>query len=130
MPSTKNKQPLSILIVDDDISLTVYMRNALLLDKHRVFLAVNEHGAQEVLKHETIDILLCDYILPGLDGLQIINIVKQQPNAPYCVLITGYTGQLKSKHPVVESADMVVSKPILRDTLKSIIHMYHLTDRK
>lgn len=119
-----NTPPLTFLIVDDDIPLSLFFKQTLLLDDHRVFVAVNEHGALEVLKNETVDILLCDLVLPGLDGGQIIEIVKEHHPEVYCVLISGYHDKI---HLPQSKADLIISKPILKETLESIVHRYLLT---
>ena len=124
---TVQKKQLTFLVVDDDIPLSLFFKQTLLLDDHRVFLAVNEHGALEVLKNETIDILLCDLVLPGLDGSKIIEIVKERYPDVYCVLISGYHDKLKLPNG---KADLNVGKPILKETLGSIIQKFHRSHSK
>lgn len=118
-------RPLHFLVVDDDITLSVYLKNILQADGHRVSLAVNEHGALETLNQGPVDILLCDFMLPGLDGMQIIDIAKKRPEPPFCVLITGVAGPLRPKQPVDVPADLFITKPILKDTLAGIIQHFH-----
>ena len=121
--TAENNKPLTFLIVDDDIPLSLFFKQTLLLDDHRVFVSVNEHGALEVLKTETVDILLCDLVLPGLDGSQIIQIVKDQYPNVYCVLISGYHDKIRTSQC---NADLIISKPVLKETLDSIIQQFHL----
>jgi len=123
---TIKKKPLTILIVDDDIPLSLYYKQTLLKDDHRVFVAINEHGALEVLKNERVDILLCDYVLPGMDGTQIIKIVKEQHQRTFCVLISGYQEKLFSDTTTPVNADLMIVKPIYKETLDDIIRQYHL----
>jgi len=121
--TAENNKPLTFLIVDDDIPLSLFFKQTLLLDDHRVFVSVNEHGALEVLKTETIDILLCDLVLPGLDGSKIIEIVKEHYPEVYCVLISGYHDRI---HIPNSKADRIIGKPILKETLDNIIQQFHL----
>lgn len=118
------EQPLTFLVVDDDISLSLFFKETLMKAGHRVFVTVNEHGALETLKQESIDILLCDFVLPGLDGGKIITIAKEKKPSLFCVLISGHHHKLASEKVAGTKADMVIAKPILKQTLNEIIQHY------
>ncbi len=118
------EQPLTFLVVDDDISLSLFFKETLTKIGHRVFVSVNEHGALETLKHECIDILLCDFVLPGLDGGKIIAIAKEMKQSLFCVLISGHHHKLASEKVAGTKADMVIAKPILKQTLNDIVKQY------
>lgn len=118
--------PLTFLVVDDDISLSLFFKETLMKSGHRVFVTVNEHGALETLKQESIDILLCDFVLPGLDGGTIISIAKGMKPSLFCVLISGHHHKLASEKVAGTKADMVIAKPILKQTLTDIIQEYHI----
>lgn len=115
---------MSFLVVDDDISLSLFFKEILAKDGHRVFLSVNEHGALETLKNESIDILLCDFVLPGLDGGTIIGIAKEMNHSLFCVLISGHHHMISPEKTAGTKADMVIAKPILKQTLNSIIQHF------
>ncbi len=117
-------RPLSFLVVDDDISLSLFFKETLMKCGHRVFVAVNEHGALETLKNESIDILLCDFVLPGLDGGTIIDIAKEMNHSLFCVLISGHHHMISPEKTVGSKADMVIAKPILKQTLNDIVERY------
>lgn len=123
-------RPLTFLVVDDDISLSLFFKEALTKEGHRVFLAVSEHGAMEILKSEAVDILLCDFVLPGLDGGKIITIAKEKDAALFCVMISGHQQMLDPTVTRSIAADMFIAKPILKETLFDIINQYHATQSK
>ncbi|MBI5464594.1 MAG: response regulator [Ignavibacteriales bacterium] len=120
-------RPLTILVVDDDISLSLFFKETLMKEGHRVFVTVNEHGALETLKNEAVDILLCDFVLPGLDGGKIVAIAKEMRPTLFCVLISGHHQKLVSEKISGTSADMIIAKPILKQTLHSIIQKFRET---
>lgn len=119
--------PLTFLIVDDDIPLTVFFKETLQYAGHRVFVAVNEHGALETVKRESIDIMICDYLLPGMDGSAIVEIVKQHNKEIFCVLISGHHQHLADNQKNFSNIEMVIAKPVLKETLMEIINQYQLT---
>lgn len=117
-------RPLTILVVDDDIRLSLFFKETLSQSGHKVFVAVNEHGALELLNREAVDILICDLILPGLDGGKIISIAKERFPRTCCVLISGHHHKLDAYNISKVDADLVIAKPIFKDTLNSIIKYY------
>ncbi len=118
-------RPLTFLVVDDDISLSLFFKEALTKEGHRVFLAVSEHGALEILKSETVDILLCDFVLPGMDGGQIITIAKEWNSSLFCVMISGHQQMFTPAVTSGIAADMFIAKPILKETLTDVINHFH-----
>jgi two-component SAPR family response regulator len=119
--------PLTFLIVDDDIPLTVFFKETLHYAGHRVFVAVNEHGALEVARQESIDIMICDLMLPGMFGSSVIDVVKQINKEVFCVLISGHSLHLTEHAERFVNADMVIAKPVLKETLNKIVKQYYLT---
>lgn len=79
-----------ILLVDDDqsirLSLSYYFRN-----KVGAFLALEtaEHGLTH-LKDEAYDVIICDYRLPGMDGLGFFQEVNRHNYQGLKILITAF----------------------------------------
>ncbi len=83
--------PLDILVVDDD-ELVLTNTVAMLEDMgHRVLPANSGRGALAVLaEHPEIDLVLTDYAMPQMNGLQLIKrVADKRPDAPV-LLATGY----------------------------------------
>jgi two-component SAPR family response regulator len=127
MSSAESGGPLTFLVVDDDIPLSLFFKETLQHAGHRVFVAVNEHGAIETVKNEAVDILICDYLLPGINGIGIVDIVKSMNKAIFCVLISGHHYHLINDRHTFNNADMVIAKPVLKESLNKIMKQYLLT---
>jgi len=71
------KKEISILIIDDD---PIYRRlsNSILQERFTVFTAEKPSIAFDILKKETIDYVICDYRLPEMDGLQVLEKIKSE----------------------------------------------------
>jgi len=67
---------LNILLIDDD---PVYRRltGSILKDRFNVFAAETPSKAFELLKAQKIDFVICDFRLPEMDGLDVIEKVKR-----------------------------------------------------
>ena len=83
--------PLVILVADDDdlvLSNTVAMLEDL---GHRVLAAASGQEALGVLaEHPEVDLLLTDYAMPRMTGLQLIKRVAEQRPDTSAILATGY----------------------------------------
>jgi DNA-binding NtrC family response regulator len=115
------KKPLNILVVDDDISLTLFVSKTFTSAGHRVLTAQNNLKVQTLMKSERIDIAICDLVLPGHDGSDIIKDLKQFDRSIYCVLISGYYNESFDNYKVLVGADEVIGKPVEKEMLLSIV---------
>jgi two-component system cell cycle response regulator len=87
------KKPI-ILCVDDEPENLKLLENILVPRGYEVVSAANGEDALQKIKTQTIDLLLLDLILPGMDGLQVSRKIKD--NKKYrdipIVMLTAYTG--------------------------------------
>jgi DNA-binding response OmpR family regulator len=118
---------LRILIIDDDISLSLFLKKALSQEGHTVVVEPHIQRALQLLSSERFNILLCDLVLPGGDGSDIIKIVKQQTEHPYCVLISGYYDKSFDNYKALVGADQIIGKPITKEVLNDIVQQYRLS---
>jgi len=82
--------PATILVVEDEPTLARAMRLALERDGHRVLWAADGGAALDLFRRESIDLLLLDLMLPGVDGWEICRSVRRSSNLP--ILITTARG--------------------------------------
>lgn len=70
------EQNISILIIDDD---PVYRKlsGSILKDRFSVLTADNPSVGMDILHTKKIDFVICDYRLPGMDGLELIELIKK-----------------------------------------------------
>lgn len=79
---------MKLLIADDDAIPRRLLQAALVKAGHEVIVARNGTEAWQVLQSEQAPRLaILDWLMPGLDGLEICRNVRQQRNAPYIYLI-------------------------------------------
>jgi PAS domain S-box-containing protein len=81
----------TILVVEDD-PIVLENTTATLEEKgHRVFQAASGEGAMRILQSESmIDLVLTDYAMPGMSGLQLAKAIRLEwPDMPL-ILATGY----------------------------------------
>ncbi len=88
---------LDILVVEDGQSQRETLRDFLIKEGHTVAEAENGNKAiQNVLKGH-FDMILLDYKMPGMDGMQVLKEVKKNK----MILATYENGQMKNIEGVI-----------------------------
>lgn len=72
-------QPATVLVVDDVPANLGLLLDALSAAGYRVLVAESGEGALAQLQHEVPDLILLDYMLPGLDGIQVCRRIRERP---------------------------------------------------
>lgn len=83
----------TVLLVEDEDPVRIFAARALRNKGYTVFEARTGEGALDVLedKAETIDVLVTDMVMPGIDGATLARQVRQDcPRLPV-ILISGYS---------------------------------------
>lgn len=114
------RTPLTILVVDDDPSVMLFITKVLTTAGHRVHSSATLEKARTILANERIDLGICDLILPGADGSDIIKEVKKADPSIYCVLISGYYNESFDNYKVLVGANEVIGKPVTQEMLLGI----------
>lgn len=83
----KGAAGLRVLIVDDDAEITRMLERVLCADGHQV--TSRSRGSEALLAalHDDYDLLICDLMLPDLEGIEVVRAIKSQtPNLPVVVI--------------------------------------------
>ncbi len=112
-------QGATILVVDDQVALSELMEIYLLGAGYEVYIA---HSADEALKQlqaQSIDIMITDLIMPGMNGLELATLARQQYPAMKIILATGREDEFdeKAAGEVAYPYQYRLQKPIDREGL-------------
>jgi CheY-like chemotaxis protein len=88
MPTT-NVQPKHILIIEDDEGLSKFLQ--MLLQRKGYLVDVAPDGAAGLARCQAApyDAVLVDYIMPVMDGLEVLRYAAANPHLPPMILMTG-----------------------------------------
>lgn len=87
--NSQEEQMKNILLVDDDIGFLYILKFALKTEGFNIATATNGVEALEVLKRSNFDIMITDFNMPKMNGVELTIAVKQQlPEIPV-IMITG-----------------------------------------
>lgn len=111
-----------ILIVDDEAAIRDMVRMALELENFRVSDASNAHQAAKILEREDIDLILLDWMMPGLSGIDFAARVRREGNSHLgIIMLTAKGDESDVIRGLDVGADDYVKKPFSTKELVSRI---------
>jgi len=93
----------TILVVDDEEALRVLCTELLSQEGYQVFCADGGKQALDILKHEQIDLVLSDIIMPEMDGYQLSAIIQEQYPQIKIQLASGFSDE---RHKEIVDEDL------------------------
>ena len=114
------KRRAVVLIVDDDKNTRDGLERALRTE-YDVRLAENAERAMELLGDGTVDLLLSDLRMPGMDGLALLRRVHAQHPEVVCILLTAYGSVETAVEAMKQGAYDFLTKPVNLDHLEMLI---------
>ena len=110
-----------ILIVDQDEDLLENMVERILIRGMTVLSAKTTIEALTLIEHETLDVMIIDFMLPEIDGLQAIKMIREKQPGMRIILQTAYATIEKESEALALGAWDVVEKPADLDRLTELI---------
>jgi two-component system nitrogen regulation response regulator NtrX len=80
----------NILIVDDESDIRFSLKGVLEDEGHQAALASSGEECLQVLDSNVFDVVLLDVWLPGIDGLETLEKIRERENAPEVIMISGH----------------------------------------
>ena len=103
---------MKILIVEDDVILGELLQECLLrLDHERVQVCLTGREAYNVIAEHAFDCAFVDLRLPDLDGLQLLERIKQDDPSLPVVMMTGYPTMDHTIEAMRKGASDFLTKP-------------------
>ena len=87
--SHSNKVNKKVLIVDDSIKFCRSMAFSLRLKGFDVDICTNPFDAVDLVKGGQFDVVILDYLMPGMDGLKLTKKIKEKCDSVPMVMVTG-----------------------------------------
>jgi DNA-binding NtrC family response regulator len=85
------EKPTTVMIVDDEEMVVTSIRSILELETpHRVLTHTTPSSALDALEHETVHVIVADYMMPELDGISFLTAARERCPQASRVLLTGY----------------------------------------
>lgn len=112
---------MNILIADDDPVTLKLLSSRLSAWGHMVHQASDGNRAWESIQSNAIDIVISDWVMPGLDGLQLCRRIREIEGSAYIylILISAQDSRADILHGLESGVDDYITKPIDMDALRA-----------
>jgi two-component system cell cycle response regulator len=112
---------MKILVAEDSASARAMIERALVDLGHDCILAEDGDQGWERFQGSDVDVVISDWMMPGIDGDELCRRVRADPNAPYAYFII--LTSLEGRHHVINGmragVDDYLSKPFDREELEA-----------
>lgn len=110
---------MRILIVDDEVFSQQVLSGYLEGLNHEVISAAGGHEALQILEREAVRLVITDWLMPEMDGLELIRHIRAREDAHYVytILLTAKSDSQDVVDGIMAGADDYLTKPYDRDEL-------------
>lgn len=118
---SRASQYTRILVVDDDVWIRDVLARVLIRHHYQVNTAASAEEALELLRFYPFDMMVCDMMMTGMNGLELTGVVKRRtPNLPI-ILITAHGDTDMMRDALRQGACDFIPKPFNIETIPLII---------
>ncbi len=114
----------TVLIVEDNETSNIYFEAALRKTKAKLLWAKNGIDAVEIVRNNTIDLVLMDINMPKMDGIEATRIIKTEFPSIIVVVQTAFVLSGEEKLCMDAGCDEFITKPIRLKYLLDTINFY------
>lgn len=120
----------SILVVDDEPNYLIILSELLRDEGYEVFTAPNGKEGLAIVQEVDLDLVITDMQMPGMDGLQLLDKIKEGNEHLPVIMITAFAEVEKAVAAMQAGAYNYLSKPFSNDELlinvNKAVHHYSL----
>ncbi len=117
---TASKQA-KILIVEDERPLRELLEIELERSGYKVDSAPDGESGLEKYRQETYNVVLLDMKMPGMDGVEVLKLMRAESNLPEIIVFTGHGTIETAVECIRQGAYDYLTKPVKLDELEMVI---------
>ncbi|MCS6886031.1 MAG: sigma-54 dependent transcriptional regulator [Acidobacteriota bacterium] len=110
-----------ILVVDDERSMRELLERVFSRQGYTVRVADNGSLAIQMLKSSFFDLVISDVRMPGLSGMELLQLCREVSPDTVCVLMTAFATIASAREAFKMGADDFIQKPFDIDELKVVV---------
>lgn len=112
-----------VLIVDDELSVVMFMKNYLRRRKIEAYAAKNGREALELFEKLKPEIVFLDINMEGLDGLQVLKEMKLRLPKTRVFMLTGREDRQAKQKSTRFGAEGFITKPIILEEFEKVLEL-------
>jgi len=113
------QETLKILVVDDEIGICRNVEKILSKRNYEVTVAQSAKEALEKLAKESFSLMISDIVMPGMDGIELLKLTKEQWPLTKVMMMTAYASTDTAMRAIQLGAEDYVPKPFTPNGLRS-----------
>jgi len=117
----KKDENLNILIVEDDPAIVSLVSLGLRYEQYNVIVADNGQVGLQLFEEHKPDLIILDWLLPGIDGITLCRMIRSQSDVPI-IMITARDAITDRVNGLETGADDYLVKPFHIDELIARVH--------
>ncbi len=123
MPSSRSfRRPSTVLAVDDHPLLLRTIQAVLERDGHRLLTASTGQVALDVCRHDAIDVIVLDVMMPGMTGIEVADRLRGNPlTFTIPILFCTASGDLVPSRLTADESIDVIAKPFEVTALRQAV---------
>ena len=110
-----------VLYVDDEPAIGLILQDTLERLGHSAIGATNVPEALQALARERIDLIISDYRMPGLSGLEFLELLRDQGRDIPVIVLTGYATIEHAVASIKAGASDYITKPVQPEQLEHAV---------
>ncbi len=110
-----------ILLVDDEEIIHASVKKSLKLGDWTIESAMNARQALELLRTGTYDLVITDLMMPGMDGLELLEEIRKGVGDVPVIMLTGYATIRTAVKAMEIGAFDYIAKPPTREELRGVV---------
>jgi DNA-binding response OmpR family regulator len=115
------KPSAKIMVVDDEQRICENVEKILSDNKYTIVTAASAQEALDKLARESFFLLISDIVMPGMDGLQLLKLVKSQWPLTKAVMMTAYASTDTAAKAIRLGALDYIPKPFTPSELRATV---------
>ena len=115
------QRELRVLAVDDDSGVRLLIADVLREARYRVLTASNGAEAVGILEAEPVDVLITDYHMPRMNGIELIRWSQKRLPHVGTIMMTGDTREGVATEAVKSGAHRILLKPFPYERLLLLV---------
>lgn len=112
----------SVLVVDDDLKLLKMLQRTLTVENVRVLTAANGLEAMPIIHSHSLDLIIADWMMPGMDGLTLVRTLRDEENQTLVLMLTARDAIENRVEGLESGADDYLVKPFAPAELVARVH--------
>jgi two-component system OmpR family response regulator len=117
MSSASGEGKARILVVDDEAGIRDMVCDALRLSGYEVLEAIDGSTALGLMARETVDLIICDINMPGMDGYETLTHLRERGNTTPMIMLTARQEKEDVRKAYSLGTDDYVRKPFSLEEL-------------